>query len=160
LGELAWRYNQAAEGFPWDPARATALLEKMAVGYRQGRYGLPQNQQMASSRQQRAEEICALEERIAQGDPEALATIGRKLLRSQSAKAQGVALLEKAAIQGDAQIQYELGNIYLSGRNGTPGIWKRAANGGLGPWRNSMSKPWKRLHRPTRTAGSDIRSTF
>ena len=118
MGELAWRYNQAADGFPWDPARATALLEKMADGYRQGRYGLPQNQQMASSRQQRAEEIYALEERIAQGDPEALATIGRKLLRSQSAKAQGVALLEKAAIQGDAQIQYELGDIYLSGRNG------------------------------------------
>jgi TPR repeat protein len=118
MGELAWRYNQAADGFPWDPARATALLEKMADGYRQGRYGLPQNQQMASGRQQRAEEIHALEERIAQGDPEALATIGRKLFRSQSARAQAVALLEKAAIQGDAQIQYELGDIYLSGRNG------------------------------------------
>ena len=118
MGELAWRYNQAADGFPWDPARAAALLEKMADGYRQGRYGLPQNQQMASSRQQRAEEIRALEERIAQGDPEALATMGRKLLRSPGARAQGVALLEKAAIRGDAQLQYEVGDIYLSGRNG------------------------------------------
>ena len=118
MGELAWRYNQAADGFPWDPARAAALLEKMADGYRQGRYGLPHNPQMASSRQRRAEEIHALEERIAQGDPEALATLGRQLLRSQGAGAQAVALLEKAAIQGDAQIQYELGDIYLSGRNG------------------------------------------
>ena len=118
MGELAWRYNQAADGFSWDPARATALLEKITDGYRQGRYGLPQNQQMASSRQQRAEEIKALEERIAQSDPEALATIGRKLLQSPSARAQGVALLEKAAIQGDARIQYELGDIYLSGRHG------------------------------------------
>ena len=118
MGELAWRYNQAADGFPWDPARATALLEKMADGYRQGRYGLPQTQQMASSRQQRVEEIKALEERIAQGNPEALATMGRKLLRSPSARAQAVALLEKAAIQGEAQIQYEVGDIYLSGRNG------------------------------------------
>jgi TPR repeat protein len=118
MGELAWRYNQAADGFPWDPARAAALLEKMADGYRQGRYGLTQNPQMASSRQQRAQEIHALEERIAQGDPEALATMGRKLLRFQNAGAQAVALLEKAAIQGDAQIQYELGDIYLSGRNG------------------------------------------
>ena len=119
MGELAWRYNQAADGFPWDPARATVLLEKMTDGYRHGRYGLPQNQQMATSRQQRAEEIKALEKRIARGDPEALATMGRQLLRSQSARAQAVALLEKAAIQGDAQVQYELGNIYLSGRNGT-----------------------------------------
>ncbi len=118
MGELAWRYNQAAEDFPWEPARSAALLEKMANGYREGRYGLPQDQQMASSRQQRAEEIHALEKRIAQGDPEALATIGRKCIRSQGARAQGVALLEKAALQGDAQIQYELGDIYLAGRNG------------------------------------------
>ena len=119
MGELAWRYNQAADGFPWDPARATVLLEKMADGYRHGRYGLPQNQQMASSRQQRAQAIHVLEERIARGDPEALATMGRKLLRSPNARAQAVALLEKAAIQGDAQIQYELGHIYLTDRNGT-----------------------------------------
>jgi TPR repeat protein len=118
MKELAWRYNQAADGFPWDPARATALLEKIADGYRQGRYGLPQNQQMASSRQQRAEEIKALEKRAAQGDPKALATIGRQLLSSQSASAQGVTLLEKAAIQGDARIQHELGAIFLFGRHG------------------------------------------
>jgi len=119
MEELAWRYNQAADGFPRDPARAATLLDKIAAGYRQGRYGLQQNQQMASSRQQRAEEINALEERIAQGDPEALATAGRQLLQSQNAdKTQGMTLLEKAAIQGDARIQYELGDIYLSGRHG------------------------------------------
>ena len=119
MEELAKRYNQAADGFPRDPARATALLEKIAAGYRQGRYGLPQNQQMASNRRKQAEEINALEKRIARGDPEALATVGRQLLQSQTAdKTQGVTLLEKAAIQGDARIQYELGDIYLSGRHG------------------------------------------
>jgi len=119
MEELAWRYNQAADGFPRDPARATTLLEKIAAGYRQGRYGLPQNQQMASNRRKQAEEINALEERVAQGDPEALATVGRQLLQSQTAdKTRGVTLLEKAAIQGDARIQYELGDIYLSGRHG------------------------------------------
>ncbi len=76
MEELAWRYTQAADGFPRDPARAIALLEKIADGYRQGRYGLPENQQMASSRQKQADEINALEKRAAKGDPEALATIG------------------------------------------------------------------------------------
>jgi len=118
MEELAWRYTQAADGFPRNPARATALLEKIADGYRQGRYGLPQNQQMASSRQKQAEEINVLEERAAQGDPEALVTIGRQLLQSQTARTQGVNLLEKAAIQGDARIQYELGAIFLFGRHG------------------------------------------
>jgi TPR repeat protein len=118
MQELAWRYTKAADGFPRDPARAIVLLEKIADGYRQGRYGLPQNQQMASSRQKQAEEIKALEERAAQGDPAALATIGRQLLQSRSAIAQGVILLEKAAIQGDARIQHELGAIFLFGRHG------------------------------------------
>ena len=116
--ELAWRYTQAADGFPRDAVRAIALLEKIADGYRRGRYGLPQNLQMASSRQKQAEKINALEERAAQGDPEALAIIGRQLLQSQTARTQGVALLEKAAIQGDARIQYELGAIFLFGRHG------------------------------------------
>ncbi len=118
MEELAWRYIQAADGFPRNAARAVALLEKIADGYRQGRYGLPQNQQMASSRQKRAEEINALEERAAQGDPQALVTIGRQLLQSQTASTQGVTLLEKAATQGDARIQYELGAIFLFGRHG------------------------------------------
>jgi TPR repeat protein len=118
MKELAWRYTKAADGFPRDPARATALLQKIADGYRQGHYGLPQNQQMASSRQKQAEEINALEERAAQGDPEALATIGRQLLQSQTASAQGVTMLEKAANQGDARIQHELGAIFLFGRHG------------------------------------------
>jgi TPR repeat protein len=95
MEELSWRYNQAADGFPWDPKRAIALLKKTANGYRHGRYGLPQNQQMASVRQQRAQEIKALEKRIAKGDPEALVSIGRQLLRSPISRAQGVSLLEK-----------------------------------------------------------------
>ena len=115
---LAWRYTQAADGFPRDPARAITLLGKISEGYRQGRYGLPANQQMASSRQKQADEIKTLEKRAAQGDPEALAIIGRQLLQSQTAGMQGVALLEKAAIQGDAGIQHELGAIFLFGRHG------------------------------------------
>ncbi|MGB5749850.1 MAG: tetratricopeptide repeat protein [Desulfobacterales bacterium] len=123
--ELAWRYTQAAEGFPGDPARATVLLEKIADGYRYGRYGLPENQQMALRHQKQAEEIKALEERAAKGDPEALVFIGRLLLRSQTTNTKGVALLEKAATQGDSRIQYELGDIYLSGRHGiTPDLEK------------------------------------
>jgi TPR repeat protein len=118
MQELAWRYTKAADGFPRDAARASALLEKIADGYRQGIYGLPQNQQMASSRQKQAEEIKVLEERAARGDPEALATIGRQVLQSPTVAAQGVTLLEKAAIQGDAGIQYELGAILMHGRQG------------------------------------------
>ena len=118
MQELAWRYTKAADGFPRDAARASALLEKIADGYRQGIYGLSQNHQMASSRQKQAEEIKALEERAARGDPEALATIGRQVLQSPTVAAQGVTLLEKAAIQGDAGIQYELGAILIYGRQG------------------------------------------
>lgn len=118
MEELAWRYNQAADGFARDPARAAALLEKIADGYRRGLYGLPQNQLLASTRQNKAEEIRALEKRAARGDPEALTTIGRQLLRSETGNTQGVALLEKAAIQGDARIQYELGAIFMFGRHG------------------------------------------
>ena len=118
MEELAWRYTQAAEGFPRNPARAISLLEKISDGYQQGHYGLPVNQQMASSRRKQAEDINALEERAARGDPEALATVGRQLLRFQAERAQGVTLLEKAAVQGDARIQYELGAIFLFGRHG------------------------------------------
>jgi TPR repeat protein len=118
MEELAWRYTQAAEGFPRNPARAIFLLEKIAEGYRQGHYGLPENPRMATSRQKQAEDINALEERAARGDPEALATIGRQLLRSQTEKALGVTLLEKVAVRGDVRTQYELGAIFLFGRHG------------------------------------------
>ena len=118
MEELAWRYAQAAEGFPRNPARAISLLEKIADGYQQGHYGLPENPRMATSRQKQAEDINALEEQAARGDPEALATIGRDLLKSQTEKAQGLTLLENAAARGDVRIQYELGAIFLFGRHG------------------------------------------
>jgi TPR repeat protein len=118
MEELAWRYAQAAEGFPRNPARAISLLEKIADGYQQGHYGLPENPRMATSRQKQAEDINALEEQAARGDPEALATIGRDLFKSQTEKAQGLTLLEKAAARGDVRIQYELGAIFLFGRHG------------------------------------------
>ena len=118
MEELAWRYAQAAEGFPRDPQRAAALFEKIADGYRQGQYGLPENQQLASGRRKQAEDINALEERVAQGDPEALVTVGRQMLLTSTEKPQGVALLEKAAARGDARIHHELGAIFLFGRHG------------------------------------------
>ena len=118
MEELAWRYTQAADSFPRNAERATALLEKIADGYRQGRYGLLQNQHLASARQTQAEDIRSLEARADRGEPEALAKIGRLLLKSPTTRHQGVALLEKAAVQGDAGIQYELGAIFMFGRHG------------------------------------------
>ena len=118
MEELAWRYDQAAEGFPRNAKRATSLLEKASDGYRQGIFGLPKDQQLASIRQARADDIRSLEQRADRGDPEALVTIGRLLLRSPATSNQGVTFLEKAAAQGDAGTQYELGAIFMYGRNG------------------------------------------
>jgi hypothetical protein len=118
MKELSWRYAQAADGFPWDLSRAKALHEKIAEGYRLGCYGLPLNHHRSSDRRQRAEEIKALKDDIENDDPETLATLGRQLLRSKNASSQGLKLLEKAALQGDPQIQYEMGAIYLFGRHG------------------------------------------
>ena len=50
MEDLSWRYTRAADGFPRDPDRAVELLNKIAVGYSQGRYGLPQNQRLADAR--------------------------------------------------------------------------------------------------------------
>ena len=118
MKELAWRYAQAADGFPWDSKGAIALYEKIAEGYRKGFYGLPLNQKMALHFKKQAEEIRTLEVRIAEGDPDALETIGRQLLRSGSANMKGLTFLEKAASKGDVGIQHELGAIYLFGRYG------------------------------------------
>lgn len=118
MEELAGRYTPGADGFPRNPERTVALLEKIADGYRQGRYGLPKNQQLALGRQKQLEDIKALEKRAAEGDPGALVAIGRQLLQSQTTPSQGLALLEKAAIQGDVRIQHELGAIVLFGRHG------------------------------------------
>jgi TPR repeat protein len=116
--ELAWRYAQAADGFPRDSKRAIALFEQIVDGYQNGLYGLQLNQKMALHYGKQAEEIRVMEERIAKGDPEALATVGRKLLRSETANMQGLTFLEKAAGKGDVGIQHELGAIYLFGRFG------------------------------------------
>ncbi len=122
MEELAWRYAKGADGFPRYPERSTALLEKIAEGYRQGRYGLPENKQMAEGMRHQAEEIGALEQRAARGDAQALVALGRQLLQVPNAApqvaAEGLGLLEKAAALGDAEIQYELGAIFLFGRHG------------------------------------------
>ena len=118
MEELAWRYAKAADGFPWNPKRAIALFEKIADGYQNGLYGLSFNQKMAFHNRKQAEEIRTLEVRIAGGDPEALASLGRQLLRSETNNMKGLTFLEKAANTGDAGIQHELGAIYLFGRYG------------------------------------------
>lgn len=122
MAELAKRYQWGTDGFIRDPRRAANLLEKVAEGYRMGRYGLPENEQMAAGSLEQAEEITALEERVARGDPEAQATLGRQLLGepgiTPETTAEGVALMEKAGDQGRADVQYELGAIFFYGSHG------------------------------------------
>lgn len=119
---LARRYKMGAEGFPRDPQRAIELLNLIADAYQVGSNGLPQNQRVATSRRVAAEQLAAIEERLAQDDPQAQAQLGRELLKVRGATvetlAEAVALLEMAARQGDSQVQYELGNIFLNGRHG------------------------------------------
>ena len=122
MKELAWRYEIGADRFPRDPERSVALLKQLAQGYQEGRYGLPQNSQLAASHLQRADRIHALDQRIKAGDPIALATLGRQLLQVSDAagetKAEGLSLLEQAAAGDDAEIKYELGAIYMFGNHG------------------------------------------
>ena len=77
---------------------------------------------MADARRAHAEQIATLEARLAEGDPQAQAQLGRELLRASEASpetlSQGLSFLEKAALQGDPQLQYELGGIFLFGRHG------------------------------------------
>jgi TPR repeat protein len=119
--EMAWRYEKGANGFPRDPQRAVELYNLVADGYEQGLNGLRQNDQMSSFRRGKAKSITQREERLVQGDPQALAALAHELLGvaepAPETIMEGITLLESAASQGDPQLQYELGDIFLSGRH-------------------------------------------
>ncbi len=138
---LAQRLAYGTDGFPRDPARAVTLLGEVAAAYRQGGLGLDENARAADLLARRAEELADLERRVANGDPDALATLGRQLLDAHGAtpetRDEGLALLERAASQGDAELQYEVGAILMFGRHDLPQDhdrgrpwWERAAEQG------------------------------
>ena len=121
MEELAWRYAKGSGGFPRDPQRAIVLYNRIADGYAEGRDGLRRNPAMAADRRARAKAIADTQALLAQGNPDAQARVARDLLRKDAAREtidEGMRLLEKAAGQGDPQLQYELGEIFLRGRHG------------------------------------------
>jgi len=122
MQELAWRYENGADGFPYDPEKAIALLTLIEEGYREGNYGLGQNESLAVERKARAKQIRELDDRAARGDPEALKQIGWALVRAvrpaKETVAKGIELLEEAAQEGDPELFFELGKLILFGRNG------------------------------------------
>nr|MDJ0883923.1 hypothetical protein [Desulfobacterales bacterium] len=118
---LAWRYEKGYGGFPRDPQRAIALYHRMADSHAEGLDGWPVNPALAADRRARARSIEDTEARLARGDPQAQALVGRDLLRQDATPetiATGINLLEKAAGQGDPQLQYEFGALFLFGRHG------------------------------------------
>ncbi|VAX07288.1 hypothetical protein MNBD_GAMMA26-1118 [hydrothermal vent metagenome] len=122
MERLSSYYKRGAQGFPRDPQRAIELLNLLAGSYEEGLNGLPQNLQLASFRRADAKKISVFEERLAHNDPQAQAQLGRELLEISGATmgtlTEAVVMLEKAANQGDSQLQYELGEIFLLGRKG------------------------------------------
>ena len=121
LSELAWRYEQGADGFPRDARRAIELYQSLAAAYKEGSESLEQNLQLAADYLIRAEGLIDLEERVAAGDPKAQEELGRNLLQVTNGtietRTEGIRLLEQAAAHGDTELQYEVGAIYLNGRN-------------------------------------------
>jgi TPR repeat protein len=121
LRELAWRYEQGADGFPRDAKRAIELYQSLAAGYLEGSKSLEQNPKLAADYLIRAEGLIDLEERVAAGDPKAQAELGRNLLQvangTVETRTEGIRLLEQAAAQGDTELQYELGAIFIFGRS-------------------------------------------
>ncbi|MDX2510948.1 MAG: hypothetical protein QNK25_02760 [Desulfobacterales bacterium] len=122
VDELAWRYAKGADGFPRDPQHAIMLFNQATENYLHGLNGRPQNKQMADSKQRQAEKMAQFEDQLALGNPQTQAELGRELLGIKDAlpdtRAEGLDLLEKAANQGDPELQYEIGGIFLFGRLG------------------------------------------
>jgi TPR repeat protein len=138
---LARRLESGTDGFPRDPVRAVALLRRVAEAYRQGDLGLRESPGAADQLARRADDLADLERRVAAGEPDALAKLGRQLLDSSGAteatRFEGLALLERAAEQGDIELQYEVGAIFMFGNHGLPKDfdrgrpwWDRAAEAG------------------------------
>ncbi|HKI52085.1 MAG TPA: hypothetical protein VJ995_08430, partial [Geothermobacteraceae bacterium] len=122
MRELAWRYEQGADGFPRDAQRAIELHRQLAAAYESGTDELKPDPDLAADQLARAAKLTEQETQLAAGDPAAQAELGHQLLQvaggSTETRAAGLRLLEQAASQGDAELQYELGGIFLFGRHG------------------------------------------
>ena len=122
--ELAWRYNMGVEGFRRDPGKAVKLYEQLAEGFTNGTLDLPKNTEMAAGAREQAEQISSLQKQIAQGDAEALFTLGSQLINVSRANpetvAEGIAMLEQAAEAGRVDVQYFLGALFMFGNYGQP----------------------------------------
>lgn len=122
LEELIWHYEKGAEGFPYDPQRAVRLLNAAADAELQAGDNQTMRAQKAATLRTRAQQISVFETLLEQGDPQALIQRGNELLHIAGAApktlAKGLALLERAANQGNPQLEYELGAIFLFGLHG------------------------------------------
>ena len=122
LKELAWRYERGADGFPRDAQRAIELYQLTAAAYQAGNSGLQKNAALATDQLARAERLADFEARLAADDPLAQVELGHELLQVANANSdtrdKGLTLLEQAANRGEAELQYELGGIFLFGRHG------------------------------------------
>ncbi|WP_432822638.1 tetratricopeptide repeat protein [Trichloromonas sp.] len=123
-GELAYRYHLGAAGFKRDPQRAIELYQQLAELYASGSIDLRPSPQMAAGARQQAEQIAALEQRVAQGDSAALFELGRQLIDAgrdnPQTVAEGFALLEQAAESGHSEVRYFLGAVFMFGNYGQP----------------------------------------
>ncbi len=85
---------------------------------------MKQDAGLAADQLARGQRLADLEARLAADDPQVQAELGRELLRvaggTPETRAEGVKLLEQAANEGVAQLQYELGGIFLFGRHDQP----------------------------------------
>jgi uncharacterized protein len=140
LRELAWRYEQGADGFPRDARRAIELHQLLAAAYQTGTDDLKQDPGLVADQLARAAKLTEQEARLAEGDPAAQTELGHQLLQvaggSAETRAEGLRLLEQAAKSGDAELQYELGGIFLFGRHGFASDLPR----GRGWWEKALAQ--------------------
>ena len=122
MKELAWRYEQGADGFPVDPRRAGELWGRLAKSPDEGPEGAQGDQVVATDYRERAAANTALQRDAERGVPAAQIELGNRLLESENPSPtdveQGLAWLERAAEQGDVETQYTLGSLYVFGRHG------------------------------------------
>ena len=121
MKQLAKHYAMGKPGFPYNLERHIELKKMIAKGYQEGRYGFQADPDMASIILEEIKVVEEMMQHIAAGDTQTLIAYGQKLIKrgsSPSMRKQGLDHLTRAAQNGSAQAQYELGFIYLFGRHG------------------------------------------